>query len=318
MALECRAGAWQRPSPGAGGSRSRCPRAALFAVLDATPILPASSTQHRQTIHCVLRVLCISLRRAAGDPAARARHRAAQRARRRDRGSALAAVSACAWRKHPRRRSVAGIWLAFAAASIAWSALPDASFQSFRSDQFYPFVIFLVSFLMVRFLGGRLAGRVGTAAGTLLCLATMFAAAAIGRRCRTRARRPGVLGWLAWKAGDDDRFEHLRRIHRRAALPHPGCTSRHAWRRWAAAAWLVVFAAIGFLSESRTLDRHVVRVLRRFPDRARHSARGAPLEGWSSRSRSSVSVVSAVCLEIISRAATAGPAAARIAAWPSR
>ena len=30
-------------------------------------------------------------------------------------------------------------------------------------------------------------------------------------------------------------------------------TSRYAWRRWAAAAWLLVFAAIGFLSESRTL-----------------------------------------------------------------
>ena len=57
------------------------------------------------------------------------------------------------------------VWLAFAAASIGWSALPDASFQSFRSDQFYPFAIFLVSFLVVRFLGGRLAIAIGTAAG---------------------------------------------------------------------------------------------------------------------------------------------------------
>jgi O-antigen ligase len=30
-------------------------------------------------------------------------------------------------------------------------------------------------------------------------------------------------------------------------------TSRYPWRRWAAAAWLLAFAAIGFLSESRTL-----------------------------------------------------------------
>src|SRR5208282_866735 len=35
------------------------------------------------------------------------------------------------------------VWLVFAAASIGWSALPDASFQTFRRDQFYPFVVFL-------------------------------------------------------------------------------------------------------------------------------------------------------------------------------
>src|SRR5438045_2336492 len=41
------------------------------------------------------------------------------------------------------------VWLAFAAASIGWSALPDASFQSFRSDQFYPFVLFMLIFVLV-------------------------------------------------------------------------------------------------------------------------------------------------------------------------
>src|SRR4029450_10018351 len=64
------------------------------------------------------------------------------------------------------------VWLAFAAVSIALSALPlprsalpDASFQSLRSDQFYPFIIFMVSFLIVRCFGGRLAVASGTAAG---------------------------------------------------------------------------------------------------------------------------------------------------------
>ena len=64
------------------------------------------------------------------------------------------------------------VWLAYAAASIGWSALPDASFQSFRRDQFYPFVVFLVSFQVVQFSGGRLALALGTAIGTVLCLAS--------------------------------------------------------------------------------------------------------------------------------------------------
>jgi O-antigen ligase len=144
------------------------------------------------------------------------------------------------------------VWLAFAAGSIAWSALPDASFQSFRSDQFYPFIIFMVSFLVVRYLGGRLAVASGTAAGTLLCLATMFAAAALAADPDAAAPEPGVMGWLAWKAGNTtDASTYVAFV----AVPLflILLTSRHAWRRWSAAVWLLLFAAIGFLSESRTL-----------------------------------------------------------------
>jgi len=144
------------------------------------------------------------------------------------------------------------VWLAFAAASIGWSALPDASFQSFRSDQFYPFAIFLVSFLVVRFLGGRLAIAIGTAVGTLLCLTTMFAAAMLGVDPDAAAPDPGLMGWLAWKAGnvtDSSTYVAFIAVPLFLIL----VTSRHAWRRSAAALWLLLFAAIGFLSESRTL-----------------------------------------------------------------
>jgi O-antigen ligase len=144
------------------------------------------------------------------------------------------------------------VWLAFAAVSIAWSALPDASFQSLRSDQFYPFIIFMVSFLIVRCFGGRLAVASGTAAGTLLCLATMFAAAALNADPDASAPEPGIMGWLAWKAGNTtDASTYVAYV----AVPLflILLTSRHAWRRWSAAVWLILFAAIGFLSESRTL-----------------------------------------------------------------
>src|SRR5947207_1575546 len=125
------------------------------------------------------------------------------------------------------------IWLAYAAASIGWSALPDVSFQSFRSDQFYPFAIFLVSFVVVRFLGGRLAIVIGTAAGTLLCLTTMFAAAMLGVDPDATGPDPGLMAWLAWKAGNvPDSSTYLAFI----AVPLFVIlvTSRHAWRRSAA------------------------------------------------------------------------------------
>jgi len=144
------------------------------------------------------------------------------------------------------------VWLAFAAASIGWSALPDASFQSFRRDQFYPFVVYLVSFQVVQSSRGRLAVALGTAAGTLLCLATMFAAALLGADPEAAEPGPGILGSLAWKAGErPDSSTYVAYV----AVPLflILLTSRHAWRRWAAAAWLLVFAAIGFLSENRTL-----------------------------------------------------------------
>jgi O-antigen ligase len=154
-------------------------------------------------------------------------------------------------------RSVPGffpwlIWLGFAAASIMWSALPQASFQSFRSDQFYPFVIFLVAFVLARYRGGRLAVVTGTAGGTLLCLASMFAASALGSDPRAETPSAGVLGWLAWKSSDptdSSTFVAFIAVPLFLIL----MTSRHLWRRYAAAAWLVVFAAIGFMSESRTL-----------------------------------------------------------------
>ena len=144
------------------------------------------------------------------------------------------------------------LWLGFAAASIGWSALPRVSFQSFRSDQFYPFVIFLVGFVLARHRGGRLAVVAGTAAGTLLCLATMFAASVLGSDPRAEAPASGLLGWLAWKSGDptdSSTFVAFIAVPLFLIL----VTSRHLWRRYAAAAWLVVFAAIGLMSESRTL-----------------------------------------------------------------
>ena len=143
-------------------------------------------------------------------------------------------------------------WLSFAAASIAWSALPHVSFQSFRTDQFYPFVLFLVSFVLMRFRGGRLAVVSGSAAGTLLCLATIFASSVSGYDSKADEPAAGPLGWLAWKAGEPtDSSTYVAFI----AVPLflVLTTSRRRWRRWAAGIWLVVFGAIGFMSESRTL-----------------------------------------------------------------
>jgi len=207
-------------------------------------------------------------------------------------------------------RSIPGViawlaWLAFAGASIAWSALPEASFQSFRSDQFYPFVIFLVSFLIVQTLGGRLAVAFGAAAGTLLCLATMFAAAATSADPDAAAESPGVLGWLAWKAGDTtDSSTYVAFIA--VPLYLILLTSRHGWRRWAAAAWLVVFAAIGFLSESRTLIATLFVSFVGFLV-ALGILRGALR--WKLVLAVAIVglAVSAVCLEIISRVRLPGP-----------
>jgi O-antigen ligase len=196
------------------------------------------------------------------------------------------------------------LWLAFAAASISWSTLPETSFQSFRSDQFYPFVIFLVSFLLVQTLGGRYAVAFGTAGGTLLCLATMFAAAALSADPDAASAGPGVLGWLAWKAGDTtDSSTYVAFIA--VPLYLILLNSRHGWRRWAAAAWLLVFAAIGFLSESRTL------VATLFVSFVGFLAALGILRGalrWKPVFIVAVVglIVSAVCLEIISRARLPG------------
>jgi O-antigen ligase len=143
------------------------------------------------------------------------------------------------------------VWLAFAATSIGWSALPGASFQSFRSDQFYPFVLFMVSFVLVEAFGGRAAFAIGATAGTLLCVATMSSAVILGTD-PDAAPQPGVIGWLAWKAGAaPDANTYIAFIA--VPLYRIVVTSRREWRRAAAAVCVVVFAALGFLSESRTL-----------------------------------------------------------------
>jgi len=143
------------------------------------------------------------------------------------------------------------IWLAFAAISIGWSALPEASFQSFRTDQFYPFVIFLVSFILVEAYGGRLAFAMGATIGAVLCVATMASAVILGTD-PDAAAQPGVLGWLAWRAGPaPDSNTYIAFIA--VPLYRVVVRSRAGWPRWVAALCVAVFAALGFLSESRTL-----------------------------------------------------------------
>ena len=190
------------------------------------------------------------------------------------------------------------VWLGYAAISIAWSALPDASFQSFRSDQFYPFVIFMVSFVIVGALGGRLAFAFGATAGTLLCVATMSAAVILGAD-PDAPPQPGVLGWLAWKAGAaPDANTYIAFIA--VPLYRVVLRSRAGWPRWMAALCVVVFAALGFLSESRTLIATLFVSLIGFL-MAYGILRGALR--WKSVLAIAIagSIVSAACIEIISR-----------------
>jgi O-antigen ligase len=197
------------------------------------------------------------------------------------------------------------IWLAFAAASIGWSALPDVSFQSFRTDQFYPFVIFLVSFVLMRTLGGRLAAVIGTAAGTVLCLSTIFVASIVGVDADAATPQSGVLGWLAWKAGDvTDSSTYVAFIA--VPLYLVVLTSGHVWRRWAAAAWLVVFAAIGFLSESRTLVATLFVSFLGFLT-ALGILRGSVRWKLVLAIAGIGLIISAACIEIISRVRLPGP-----------
>lgn len=144
------------------------------------------------------------------------------------------------------------VWLAFAALSISWSAHPATSFGAFRSDLFYPFVLFLITFLLVRSRNGRLALTLGAAIGTVMSLTTTFAAALAPVGPGAEAAAPGVLGWLAWKAGEAvDSSTYI------AFLAVPlfvvALTSTPASVRWASAAWLLAFAGLGLMSESRTL-----------------------------------------------------------------
>ena len=143
-------------------------------------------------------------------------------------------------------------WLGFAALSILWSTVPLVSFRSFRTDLLYPFVLFLASFMLVRSRGGRLALTIGAGAGTLMSLATTIAATIAPIDPKADAPGPGVLGWLAWKAGDTvdlSTFVAFVTVPLFLVL----LTSRRALYRAAVAIWLVAFAALGIMSESRTL-----------------------------------------------------------------
>ena len=161
-------------------------------------------------------------------------------------------------------------WLGFAALSILWSTVPLVSFRSFRTDLLYPFVLFLASFMLVRSPGGRLALTIGAGAGTLMSLATTIAATIAPIDPRADAPGPGVLGWLAWKAGDTvdlSTFVAFVTVPLFLIL----LTSRKALYRAAVAIWLVAFAALGIMSESRTL---VVSRDRRRSDRFCDQRRG--------------------------------------------
>jgi O-antigen ligase len=143
-------------------------------------------------------------------------------------------------------------WLGFAALSILWSALPEVSFRSFRTDLLYPFVLFLASFMLVRSRRGRLALTIGAGAGTLMSLATTIAAAIAPIDPKAHAPIPGVLGWLAWKASDTvdlSTFVAFVTVPLFLVL----LTSRNVLYRAAVAIWLVAFAVLGIMSESRTL-----------------------------------------------------------------
>jgi O-antigen ligase len=143
-------------------------------------------------------------------------------------------------------------WLGFAALSILWSALPDVSFRSFRSDLLYPFVLFLASFMLVRTSRGCLALTIGVGVGTLLSLATTIAATIAPIDPMAHVPVPGVLGWLAWKAGDTvdlSTFVAFVTVPLFLVL----LTSRNVLYRCAVAVWLATFAVLGIMSESRTL-----------------------------------------------------------------
>jgi O-antigen ligase len=243
--MDLESGLARRPSVRGCGSEVEEPTSSMQSILPALDHRAADAS-------VALRVLCISLASLLAIlPLAHVT------ALRNVLIGVIAAAALVQFRLAPWR-SVPGfvpwvVWLAFAAASIGWSALPYMSFQGFRTDQFYPFVLFLVSFVLMRYAGARIAVVVGTAVGTLLCLATMFASTiAPGYDPKSDEPAAGLLGWLAWKAGDTtDSSTYVAFI----AVPLflVLTTSRHRWRRWAAGLWLLVFGAIGFKSESRTL-----------------------------------------------------------------
>ena len=132
-------------------------------------------------------------------------------------------------------------WLGFAALSILWSTLPaDVTSGAFAPISSYPFVLFLASFMLVRSRGGCLALTIGAGAGTLMSLATTIAATIAPIDPKADAPVPGILGWLAWKAGEHRGSEHLCRLCHGALVPGPADLGarrsiaprlRSGWRR---------------------------------------------------------------------------------------
>src|SRR5438270_845920 len=179
--------------------------------------------------------------------------------------------------------------------------------RSFRTDLLYPFVLFLASFMLVRFRGGRLALTIGAGAGTLMSLATTIAATIAPIDPEADARGPGVLGWLACKAGDTvdlSTFVAFVTVPLFLVL----LTSGNALYRAAVAIWLVAFAALGIMSESRTLVVSLLMSLACFV-----IVLGLLRGKLHLRSVLAVIgvglIVSAISVEVISRLRTPGPQA---------
>ena len=165
--------------------------------------------------------------------------------------AALVHYRAALWKDNPLLPPCL-VWLAFAALSIAWSSYPAISFRNWRSDLLYPLVLFLVTFMLVRSRDGRIALTVGAAVGTVMSLATTFAAASAPIDALAEDAAPGFVGWLAWKAGaavDSSTYIAFLAV----PLFAVALTSSRASVRWASVAWLVAFAGLGLMSESRTL-----------------------------------------------------------------
>src|SRR5262249_36062145 len=129
--------------------------------------------------------------------------------------------------------------------------------------------------------------------------ATMSAAVILGADPDAPAQ-PGVLGWLAWKAGAaPDSNTYIAFIA--VPLYRVVLRSRAGWPRWVPALCGAVVAALGLLSESRTLIATLFVALIGFL-MAYGILRGTLR--WKSVIAIAIvgSIVSAACIEIISRA----------------
>ena len=165
--------------------------------------------------------------------------------------AALVHYRAALWKDNPLLLPCL-VWLGFAALSIAWSSYPVVSFRNWRSDLLYPLMIFVVTFMLVRSRDGRIALTLGAAAGTAMSLITTFAEAVAPVDAAAESAAPGFVGWLAWKAGaavDSSTYIAFLAV----PLFAVALTSSRPLVRWASVTWLVAFAGLGLMSESRTL-----------------------------------------------------------------